>query len=72
MTWQEFAQQDPELAALGEERLDRNGLVMLATLRKNGWPRISPVEPMFFNGQLYLDMMWRSQKAFPLAPGPAL
>ena len=54
MTWQEFAQQDPELAALGQERLDRNGLVMVATLRKNGWPRISPVEPLFHNGQLYL------------------
>ena len=57
LTWQEFARENPELAALGEERLDRNGLVMLATLRKNGWPRISPVEPLFFNGQLYLGMM---------------
>ena len=66
MTWQEFAQQDPELAALGQQRLDRHGLVMLATLRKNGWPRISPVEPLFFNGQLYLGMMWRSQKALDL------
>jgi len=59
MTWQESAQQDPELAALGQERLDRHGLVMVATLRKNGWPRISPVEPLFHNGQLYLGMMWR-------------
>ncbi|MDA0265150.1 MAG: pyridoxamine 5'-phosphate oxidase family protein [Chloroflexi bacterium] len=66
MTWQEFAQQEPELAALGQERLDRNGLVLLATLRKNGWPRISPVEPLFFNGQLYLGMMWRSRKALDL------
>ena len=66
MTWQEFARQDPELAALGQERLDRNGLVMLATLRKNGWPRISPVEPLFCNGQLYLGMMWRSRKPLDL------
>ena len=56
----------PKLAALGQQRLDRHGLVMLATLRKNGWPRISPVEPLFFNGQLYLGMMWRSQKALGL------
>ncbi|MDA0265181.1 MAG: pyridoxamine 5'-phosphate oxidase family protein [Chloroflexi bacterium] len=70
MTWAEFAEQDPELAALGEERLDKNGLVMLATLRKNGWPRISPVEPLFFNGQLYLGMMWRSQKALDLLRDP--
>ena len=39
---------------------------MLATLRKNGWPRISPVEPLFFNGHLYLGMMWHSQKALDL------
>ena len=66
MTWQEFARQDPGLAALGQERLDRNALVMLGTLWKNGWPRISPVEPLFFNGQLYLGTMWRSQKALDL------
>ena len=70
MTWQEFAQQDPELAALGQERLDRNGLVMVAKLRKNGWPRISPVEPLFHNGQLYLGMMWRSRKALDLLRDP--
>ena len=70
MTWQEFAQQDPELAALGQERLDRNGLVMVATLRKNGWPRISPMEPLFHNGQLYLGMMWRSRKALDLLRDP--
>ena len=70
MNWQEFAQQDPELAALGQERLDRHGLVIVATPRKNGWPRISPVEPLFFNGQPYLGMMWRSQKALDLLRGP--
>jgi len=70
LTWQEFAEQDPKLAALGEERLDRHGLVMIATLRKNGWPRISPVEPLFFNGQLYLGMMWQSRKALDLLRDP--
>jgi hypothetical protein len=70
MNWQEFAQQDPKLAALGQERLDKNGLVMVGTLRKNGWPRISPVEPLFFNGQLYLGMMWRTQKALDLLRDP--
>jgi hypothetical protein len=34
MKWGEFAQKEPELARLGQERLDRYGLVMLATLRK--------------------------------------
>lgn len=70
MNWQDFARQEPELAALGQERLDRHGLVMIATLRKNGFPRISPVEPLFFNGQLYLGMMWQSQKALDLIRDP--
>ena len=70
MNWQEFPQQDPESAALGQERLERHGLVMVATLLKNGWPRISPVEPLFFNAQLYLGMMWRSQKALDLLRDP--
>ncbi len=43
---------------------------MVATLRKNGWPRISPVEPLFHNGQLYLGMMWRSQRALDLLRDP--
>ena len=70
MKWGEFAQKEPELARLGQERLDRYGLVMLATLRKNGFPRISPVEPLFFNNQLYLGMTWKSQKALDLIRDP--
>ncbi len=70
MNWQEFARHDLELAALVQERLDRHGLVIVATLRKNGWSRIPPVEPLFFNGQLYLGMMWRSQKALDLLRDP--
>ena len=36
MNWQEFEERDPELAAFGQERLGPHGLVMVATLRKNG------------------------------------
>ncbi len=54
MTWTEFAQQDPELAALGEGQFERTGLVLVATLRKNGWPRISPVEPLSWAGSFTL------------------
>ena len=70
MTWQYFKQKAPELAASGEQMLDRTGLVMLGTLRKNGFPRISPVEPLFADGQLYLGMMWRSLKALDLLRDP--
>ena len=70
MNWGAFAQKEPELARLGQERLDRYGLVMLATLRKNGFPPISPVEPLFFNSQLYLGMTWKSRKALDLIRDP--
>lgn len=45
-------------------------MVMLGTLRKDGSPRISPVEVLFTEGQLYLGMMWRSQKALDLLRDP--
>ena len=70
MTWQYFKQKAPNLAASGEQMLDRAGLVLLGTLRKDGFPRISPVEPLFADGQLYLGMMWRSLKALDLLRDP--
>ncbi len=63
MNWESFKRAAPELAALGEERFDRTGLVLVGSLRQNGWPRISPVEPLIVEGELYLGMSWRSMKA---------
>ena len=70
MIWEEFKANAPEIAALGEERFNRTDLVLLATLRKNGWPRISPVEVIIVDGHLFLGMMWRSMKALDLQRDP--
>ena len=70
MDWQELKANSPELAALGEERFESTGLVLLGTLRKNGWPRISPVEHLIFEGKVYLGMMWQSRKALDLLRDP--
>ena len=70
MTWGKFKSHSPELAALGEERFESTGLVLLGTLRKDGWPRISPVEPLIADGHLYLGMMWQSRKALDLLRDP--
>ena len=72
MRWDEFAAAVPELAALGEERLRAKELCLVGTLRKNGWPRISPVEPEFVDGELLLGMMWQSPKALDLLRDPRL
>ena len=68
--WAEFAEAAPELAALGKAQFARTGLSLVGTLRRDGWPRISPVEPFIANGQLYLGMMWRSVKALDLLRDP--
>jgi hypothetical protein len=70
--WDEFAAAAPELSRLGEERLRARELCLVGTLRKNGWPRISPVEPEFVDGELMLGMMWRSPKAMDLLHDPRL
>ena len=70
MTWGEFAYQEPELAALGEARFERTGLVLVGTLRRNGWARISPVKPFIVGGQLYFGMMWQAKKALDLLRDP--
>lgn len=70
MKWADFKEASPELARLGEELFDRFGLILLGTLRANGYPRISPVEPMIVDGELELGMIWQSKKALDLVRDP--
>jgi hypothetical protein len=59
-TWTSFADEAPELATLAEERIAASGLLMLGTLRRDGFPRISPVEPTLMDDRLVLhdDRLW--------------
>ncbi len=59
-TWTEFAADAPELAAQAEKRLVATGLMMLATIRRDGSPRVSPMEPVVVDDQLVLreDRLW--------------
>ena len=68
--WVDFEQAAPELAALGRERFARAGIVLIATIRKDGTPRISPVEFYAVEGHLMLGMMWQSFKARDLLRDP--
>jgi hypothetical protein len=69
-TWDEFAAEAPELAADGRRRIAGAGLILLGTVRRDGHPRISPVEPIITDGQLYLGMIHRSTKALDLHREP--
>ena len=70
MRWAEFAEAAPELATLAQRRFDENRLGLIGTLRKDGSPRISPVEVFFVDGEPLLGMMWRSRKALDLLRDP--
>jgi hypothetical protein len=55
VTWKTLEEQQPELAAFGAERL--NGRVAyLATVRKDGSPRVHPMTPIIGQGHFFVFM----------------
>jgi hypothetical protein len=71
VTWKEFAEQAPKVAETFVRRHTATGnLCMLATLRSDGFPRISPMEPRFFEDQLWLAGMPNTTKFADLARDP--
>ena len=59
--WSALEVSDPELAAFGEARLAGN-VAYLATVRKDGRPRVHPVTPIIGSGRLFLFMEPTSPK----------
>jgi hypothetical protein len=72
MDWSEMERRQPRLAALGRQRLLDPGVVLIGTIRRDGTPRLSPVEPWIMHGVLWLSMMWRSTKAADLIRDPRI
>jgi hypothetical protein len=70
MKWSELERCQPRLAEVGRQRLLGPGVVLVATIRRDGTPRLSPVEPLIMDGVLWLSMLWRSQKAMDLMRDP--
>jgi hypothetical protein len=66
MDWSDLERRQPGLAGLGRQRLLQPGVVLVATIRGDGTPRISPVEPYVLDGTLWLSMLWQSRKAADL------
>jgi hypothetical protein len=70
-TWPEFAAVAPRIAAVFTRRHAATGnLCMLATLRPDGIPRISPMEPRFFEGDLWIGGMPGTAKFRDLVRDP--
>src|SRR3954447_26094731 len=71
-SWNETEEAAPELAAAVRGRFEAHGLGLLATLRRDGSPRISGIEPLFASGELWLGMMPASRKSADLLRDPRL
>lgn len=69
--WDEFVEEAPRIAEVFMRRHTATGnLCMLATLRSDGYPRISPMEPRFFERKLLLVGMPKTTKFRDLARDP--
>jgi len=68
VTWKEFAAAQPELADVGRSLLFqfKVGLAFLATVRKDGAPRLHPVCPVLSDDRLFVLIIPTSPKRHDL------
>jgi hypothetical protein len=69
-SWFDFEAAAPELAASVRRRLDAHTHKTLATVRKDGSPRISGTESQFVDGELWIGSMPNARKALDLRRDP--
>jgi len=66
VAWRDLEQGAPDIGRLGRARLETARVALLGTLRRDGSPRISPVEPYLARGELLIGVMASSAKAADL------
>lgn len=70
-SWEAFARARPDLAELGRRLLDeRNGYAYLATVTRDGAPRVHPVVPVLADGRLVVAITAGSPKTADLRRDP--
>jgi len=69
-SWREFEAVAPELARALVGRFAAHKHALIATVRRDGSPRISGIETTFRDGELWLAMMPASRKADDLRRDP--
>ncbi len=71
VAWKEFVEHAPRIAEIFVRRQSATGnLCLLATLRSDGYPRISPMEPRIFEGRLLIVGMPNTTKFRDLGRDP--
>jgi hypothetical protein len=71
-SWQDFKDAAPELAERAEAAFTATTNAVLATTRKDGSPRVSGIDPMFYEGELWLGSMPDARKADDLLRDPRM
>ncbi len=61
-TWADFAEDAPEIATLGLKQFEKFHIAYLATVRKDGSPRLHPVSPIIAEGRLFVATNPKSPK----------
>jgi hypothetical protein len=69
-SWSDFAAAAPELAERVAERLEAHRHKTIATVRRDGSPRISGTEAEIRDGELWIGSMWQAVKARDLQRDP--
>ena len=69
-SWSEFEADAPELAARVRQRFEAHKHMTIATLRRDGSPRISGTESRFEDGELWIGSMPNALKARDLQRDP--
>lgn len=69
MSWQTLEESDATLAAFGARRLTGPRVAYLATVDREGTPRVHPVTPIIASGHLFVFMEPTSPKGHDLERG---
>jgi general stress protein 26 len=69
-SWRQVEAEAPELAARARELFDAYKHKTLATIRRDGSPRISGTEIQFADGEIWFGSMWKAMKALDLERDP--
>ena len=66
-SWTDFEQVEPDLAQRARGIISSTTNCVLATIRADGSPRVSGIDPFFRNGELWIGSMPSSRKGADLA-----
>ncbi len=69
-SWSDIEASDPELAERARACFTASTNAVLGTLRRDGSPRLSGIDPMLFDGELYIGSMPRARKGADLRRDP--